>query len=756
MKLKIAVNKNCVDKTDANKATEGWKHHEVDLPWLQNWVTKGYGWCACWFVNRYRKEDNFCAKAGTNLVVLDIDGDTTLEAFWATNAAKNWCAATYTTTSHTDGEHRFRALFPLEKNLHSLTEHACAYQLIIDQLLPDLGLEKLSDNCGRKPERLWYGNKNAVFQFNENSEAAVPAWSLENIAAEEPSFEKTDATKEDIKKCQWLLRNFLRPSEDGEYEDYYLPVTAACASVGQEIFDDWVDWVLRGHHGEKPSNSKAFKWRGLNKSSALTLYKLAKEQDPNWYSKLPAEFKSQSLKRGKGYQEVDPLPIIKSEGTVDMANFTKMSISAVLPEPPQDVPVSDDAPATNKGRKSKTNSDKCAEQDEYVAAIQTAFKNIRMNILTDQVEYDGPDGKPEVIEGRRLDTMKTEMAIEHRVSIPKEEVISAIYYAARQNTHCPIKNYLETCERSSIPHPNWDNIASEFLHNDTPEANVALKRFMIGAVARAFNPGCAMSWLPILIGKQGAGKSMFCRSLAPTKLFAEVSTDIQGLIKEPAKLHQSWIIELPEIDYQFKVKNIEPFKNLVTTRIDETRKPYARESQKMPRRFVFMGTTNKSALLVDSTGNRRFVPIEIKPNHQVDWQRIQNERDMLWCSAVQAYRNQEIYEYTSGELENLSKYVKQFADPDPWEEIIINYLDEGHSQVSTTEILFGPLGFKDKTAQLSRRESTRVNSILEQNGWRRLKTSRKNLLTGKNETIRVWRNPNQLSEKEASRRGYLK
>ena len=56
-----------------------------------------------------------------------------------------------------------------------------------------------------------------------------------------------------------------RPSEDGEYEDYYLPVMAACAGVGKALFDDWVDWVLRGHHGEKPENIKPFKWRGLGK-----------------------------------------------------------------------------------------------------------------------------------------------------------------------------------------------------------------------------------------------------------------------------------------------------------------------------------------------------------------------------------------------------------------------------------------------------------------------------------------------------------
>ena len=63
---------------------------------------------------------------------------------------------------------------------------------------------------------------------------------------------------------------------------------AACAGVGEALFDDWVDWVLRGHHGEKHENIQPFKWRGLGKYGGHTkLYSLAKKQDPNWTSQLP-------------------------------------------------------------------------------------------------------------------------------------------------------------------------------------------------------------------------------------------------------------------------------------------------------------------------------------------------------------------------------------------------------------------------------------------------------------------------------------
>ena len=58
---------------------------------------------------------------------------------------------------------------------------------------------------------------------------------------------------------------------------------AACAGVGGVLFDDWVEWVLRGHHGHKEENIRPFKWKGLGKYAGHTkLYSLAKKQDPNW------------------------------------------------------------------------------------------------------------------------------------------------------------------------------------------------------------------------------------------------------------------------------------------------------------------------------------------------------------------------------------------------------------------------------------------------------------------------------------------
>ena len=304
MKLKIAVHKGCKNKTNPQKVAKGWLNIYEDINWLEGWVKAGYGWCATHFVDRHRLTEH---SSGSNVIVIDVDGDTTLARFWQTDTARQWCAATYTSSSHTETEHRFRALFPLGKELQSVSEHRGAYWLVVNRLIADLGFDKLKDNCGQKPERLWYGNTSAEFSYNLESEP-VPQFLLDDISYDEDNFVASDVTDIDIERCKWLLSSFLRPSEDGEYEDYYLPVMAACAGVGQALFDTWVDWVLSGHHGEKNENIQPFKWKGLGTFSGhTTLYSLAKKQDPAWTKHLPSELRFGAVGSAVGYTEVDPL-----------------------------------------------------------------------------------------------------------------------------------------------------------------------------------------------------------------------------------------------------------------------------------------------------------------------------------------------------------------------------------------------------------------------------------------------------------------
>lgn len=728
MKLKIAVNKGCKNKTNPQKVAQGWSNIYEDITWLLGWVQAGYGWTATHFVDRYRKAENSC---GSNMIVIDFDGDTTLEAFWDTQTAKDWCVATYTSSSHTPAEHRFRALFPLEVELDHPAKHRGAYWLIVNRLLQELGLEELKDNCGQKCERLWYGNTEAIVKLND--EAFVPAFLLDDISYEETSnFVHADVTDIDVKRCQWLLRNFLRPSEDGEYEPYFVPVMAACAGVGEVIFEDWVDWVLRGHHGEKQENTQPFKWRGLgNFAGHTSLYSLAKRQDLSWTSKLPAELSFGAIGSAVGYTECDPQPdfadVILAAGVKPISEKNMLE-----PEPLPDVSV-----AKKRGRPKKSSSDAAAEREEDVRQVKEILGDLRKNELTGAIEYTDSTGKTVSLQGNDLDLMTTKLACEFGVFIPEPRVKAAVQYAAQKNSYCPIRRYLDHCSAHAKPHAEWATIGEVFLGNKHHIATLAMQRMMIGAVARAYNPGCSMSWLPILVGAQGVGKSMFSRNLVPNDLFAEVSTPLDTLMKEQYRLHMAWMLELPEIDNYFNVRNIENFKNLITSRVDEVRYPYASLPSKLPRRFVMIGTTNRNQFLVDSTGNRRFVPLEIGGGFQVPWERLRDERDSMWAAAVDAYRNHERYEFDSGEIAAIAEYIQEFGDPDPWMDKVSSYVSI-RQEVTAAEVLTNALELDPRNQ--GRREARRVADVLQSMGWRRLVTSRKDA-NGKSKSVRIWQRP---------------
>ena len=686
----------------------------------------GYGWCATHFYDRYRLSDN---SRGSNLIVLDVDGDFTLDQFWSTTTAQQWCAATYTSSSHTPSVHRFRALFPLQHMLDTVSQHKGAYWLVVNRLLADLGIERLSDDCGQKPERLWYGNTQAQWQLNDTE--GVPQFLLEDIDYEESfSFESTEVTDLDVRRCRWLLENFLEPSGDGEYNDYFLPVMAACAAIGEEIFDDWVEWVLRGHHGHKPDNYRKFKWRGLGKGSGpAKLYSLCKKQDPYWTHQLPNDLRFGAVGNAAGYTEFDPMPDF--DDVINQQEEKPMK-AETTPEP---LP---DTTTVKSKRKSKSADDLAKQRQSDVQKIQEVLHMLRKNQLTGALEYTQRDGTVRVLQGNDLDMMTTRVSCENGIYIPELRIKAAIHYAASLNTYCPIVRYLDRCAEHAIPHAEWDRIGEIFLGNTNRLATMAMQRMMIGAVARAYNPGCSMSWLPILVGAQGVGKSMFARSLVPGDLFSEVSTPLETLMKEQYRLHVAWLLELPEIDNYFNSRNIENFKNLITTRCDEVRRPYASLPERLQRRFVLIGTTNRNQFLVDSTGNRRFVPLEIAPGFLIDWRKLAEERDMLWAAAIEAYKSGASYEFSSGEIAQMSEYIQEFGDPDPWTEKVSAYVAT-KPEVTAAQVLTQALDLDPR--QQGRREARRVADVLQTLGWRRRNTSRKDPITKKSKSVRLWVRP---------------
>lgn len=95
----------------------------------------------------------------------------------------------------------------------------------------------------------------------------------------------------------------------------------------------------------------------------------------------------------------------------------------------------------------------------------------------------------------------------------REEIIDAVAVIANENRYHPVCDFLNALQ--------WDGTERirfclhRFLGSDTDDYTYeALKLFLLGAISRAFKPGCKFEVMLCLVGGQGAGKSSFFRLLA--------------------------------------------------------------------------------------------------------------------------------------------------------------------------------------------------------------------------------------------------
>ena len=113
----------------------------------------------------------------------------------------------------------------------------------------------------------------------------------------------------------------------------------------------------------------------------------------------------------------------------------------------------------------------------------------------------------------------------------------------------------------------------------------------------------------ILEGRQGAGKSTACSILAlRAEWFTDEIADL-GSKDSAQDLPGKWIIELGELSAMAK-SAVERIKGFIARSIDHYRPSYGRNSQDFPRGSIFIGSTNAIQYLPDTTGNRRWWPVD--------------------------------------------------------------------------------------------------------------------------------------------------
>lgn len=333
---------------------------------------------------------------------------------------------------------------------------------------------------------------------------------------------------------------------------------------------------------------------------------------------------------------------------------------------------------------------------------------VRFNDFTGRVEWRGRHLVDE-------DLVDIRMMIEDTGYEPKDsDVYPALVRHAHDNTYDPVRDYLDGLKWDKIP--RIDGWLRTYM--GAPDHDIIAifgAKFLIGAVARIYEPGCQMDNMLVFEGKQGAGKTN-----AVTKLFGRdymISSISDFKSKEASiALQGRWVAEIAELA-ALKKTDITDVKKFITETVDQYRPVHGKNTIDRPRRCVFIGTTNERQYLKDATGNRRFWPV---PCGEVHLDRIEADRDHLWAEAVHRYRAGEPWWLTDdGHITQAEAIQGDRSEQDPWGEIIDAWLAEPEHRaiefVTCAAVLRHAIGMaKDR---LHRADEMRVAGHLTKRGW---------------------------------------
>jgi len=335
-------------------------------------------------------------------------------------------------------------------------------------------------------------------------------------------------------------------------------------------------------------------------------------------------------------------------------------------------------------------------------------KSIRLNEFTGRIEWRGRPLQDTDIAEMRL--ILEGAGYEPAVS----DVGPAVDAYAKENAYDPVKDWLDSLKWDNVP--RVDTWVQDYMGAlDIPVLRAFGSKFLIGAVARVYHPGCQMDNMLVLEGEQGVGKTTAVSALFGRDYMISSISEFKS--KEAAiALQGRWVVEVAELAALNRT-DVRDVKKFITETIDQYRPVHGKQTIDRPRRCVFIGTTNEHQYLKDSTGNRRFWSV---PCGIIDIPGITAARDQIWAEAVARYREGEYWHITDPETLKMATLVQaDRTEEDVWGPVIDDWL-ASDSQINVKyflsgDILYHALGMtRDRQ---SKADQMRVADHLDKRRW---------------------------------------
>ena len=285
----------------------------------------------------------------------------------------------------------------------------------------------------------------------------------------------------------------------------------------------------------------------------------------------------------------------------------------------------------------------------------TANYDMRKNLMTGVAEYRMKYAEDQTFKPL-TEEVRNDMTIEAREQGLKswDQDVNRFIDSTRIEQYDPVNTWLDHL-------PEWDghdHIADLAARVPTtqPHWPKYLRYWLTGMVAQWRESdkqltGNALT--PLLIGRQGCGKTRFCKIILPPELrdYYNDKLNFKNEFDLNIALTMFALINLDEFDKTTKSQQI-VLKYLLSSSEVKFRPPYGKTIKLFRRYTSFIGTTNEQQPLVDQTGSRRFVCVSIPKDQNIDY--TDNvDHEQLFAQALHLFNNKERFWLDDEEIKEL-------------------------------------------------------------------------------------------------------
>ena len=285
----------------------------------------------------------------------------------------------------------------------------------------------------------------------------------------------------------------------------------------------------------------------------------------------------------------------------------------------------------------------------------TSNYDMRKNLMTGVAEYRMKYSEDQTFKSL-TEEVRNDMTIEARELGLKswDQDVNRFIDSTRIEQYDPVNTWLDAL-------PKWDGedriaALAQRVPTSQPHWEKYLKYWLVGMVAQWRESdkqltGNALT--PLLIGRQGCGKTRFCKILLPPELrdYYNDKLNFKNEFDLNIALTSFALINIDEFDKTTNSQQI-VLKYLLSSSDVKFRPPYGKTIKQYRRYTSFIGTTNQQQPLVDPTGSRRFVCVGIPAGMSIDF--TDNlDHQQLYAQALYLFNNGERFWLDDDEIQTL-------------------------------------------------------------------------------------------------------